>query len=144
MRTNKRASGIIIRDKKVLLIRRFRKERGEYFVFPGGGVESDETVEDALVREMKEELGIEIDTHEKLYEFSYKRIYGPGDKNDHYFLITEYSGEPEWIEGNEGPKENQDNQYFLEWHDLDEASNLNLLPTEMKEKISDIKIILGL
>jgi 8-oxo-dGTP diphosphatase len=54
-----RVSGIIIKEGKILLIRRVKEGR-EYFVFPGGGVEDNESVEEALVRELKEEASIDI------------------------------------------------------------------------------------
>lgn len=138
MRTNNRASAIIIRDDRALLIHRFRSERGEYYVFPGGGVESEETVEEALVREMAEELGIQVEKFEKLYDFVYQLTYSIGEKHDHYFLIREYVGEPKWMDGNEGDKENEENRYQMEWHRIDEIPNLRLLPKEMEEKILEI------
>jgi 8-oxo-dGTP diphosphatase len=45
--------GIVIRDGKVLLCRHFGK-----YNLPGGGVDMDESLEDALLREIKEETGI--------------------------------------------------------------------------------------
>ncbi len=52
---NKRAVAIIIRDGKILLIHRIKNGQ-EYFVFPGGGIIEHENAEDAVVREIKEEL----------------------------------------------------------------------------------------
>lgn len=52
--------GILIKDKKILLI---KKSRGAYrgmFDLPGGGVEFGEKIEDALKREFKEETGITL------------------------------------------------------------------------------------
>jgi ADP-ribose pyrophosphatase YjhB (NUDIX family) len=57
------ASGpVIVEDGKVLLNRE-RKESGEtLWMFPGGQMETDDaTLEDACRREVKEEMGIEID-----------------------------------------------------------------------------------
>jgi 8-oxo-dGTP diphosphatase len=56
-----RAGAIIIVDGRVALIERQRGIRPElYFVFPGGGIESSETAEQALVREVSEELGLDV------------------------------------------------------------------------------------
>jgi len=33
---------------------------GDYYVFPGGGREGDETFEDGAIREIKEEFGIDV------------------------------------------------------------------------------------
>ena len=51
----KRVRGILIKDGMIALIKRTRD--GEtFYVFPGGGVEEGETEEQALKREIKEEL----------------------------------------------------------------------------------------
>ena len=50
--------GVLIKDEKVLLI---KKSRGAYkgmFDLPGGSIEFNEKVEDALKRELMEEAGI--------------------------------------------------------------------------------------
>jgi 8-oxo-dGTP diphosphatase len=52
-----KASGIILRDRKVLVERSVGKE---YFIHPGGKIESGETVKQALVRELKEEFSISV------------------------------------------------------------------------------------
>jgi 8-oxo-dGTP pyrophosphatase MutT (NUDIX family) len=52
--------GVIVRDARLLVIRRAQgiAAPGAY-CFPGGGIEADETEDQALVRELREELGIE-------------------------------------------------------------------------------------
>jgi 8-oxo-dGTP diphosphatase len=48
-------------DKRVLIAKRPEgKPMAGLWEFPGGKVEADETPEDALIREIKEELGIEL------------------------------------------------------------------------------------
>ena len=44
------------------------KPHGEYYVFPGGGQEGDESYEQGTIREIKEEFGIDVEILEKLYE----------------------------------------------------------------------------
>jgi 8-oxo-dGTP diphosphatase len=54
-----RAAGIVIRDDCVALIRREHSERGRlYFLYPGGGIEAGESLEQAVQREVYEELGL--------------------------------------------------------------------------------------
>jgi 8-oxo-dGTP diphosphatase len=59
MRTNVRVCAIIKKDNQILLIHRF-KNGDEYWVFPGGGVESGETWDQALVREVMEETSLPV------------------------------------------------------------------------------------
>lgn len=52
--------GILIEGGKILLIRRGKEPfKGEWGV-PGGRIEDDETAEQCLVREMKEETGLDV------------------------------------------------------------------------------------
>lgn len=53
------AYGVVVRDGRVLLAMQRFPEAGTW-ALPGGGVEFDETVEDAVVREFMEETGYEV------------------------------------------------------------------------------------
>jgi 8-oxo-dGTP diphosphatase len=48
---------IVVRDKQMLIIKR-KKDDGISWAFPGGKVESGETTEAAVIREVKEECNI--------------------------------------------------------------------------------------
>jgi len=50
---------LIIKDNKILLIKRGADPFKGFWGTPGGYVEWDETVEDAVKREVKEELGLD-------------------------------------------------------------------------------------
>lgn len=54
-----RTAVVIIEDSKVALIKRVN-ERGTLYLFPGGGVETGETLQDAAIREAREELGVTV------------------------------------------------------------------------------------
>ncbi len=62
--------GLIEKDGKILLIRRgIEPSRGK-LAFPGGYVDWDETTEEAVVREVLEETGIEVRVNKLLGVFS--------------------------------------------------------------------------
>jgi 8-oxo-dGTP diphosphatase len=54
-------SAAIIRDGKVLVVRRARKPALDLYTLPGGVVEAGEPLSEAVVREVREETALEID-----------------------------------------------------------------------------------
>ncbi len=54
-----RVAAILVEDGKILLIAH-KKGKHTYWLLPGGGVEYGESLDAALKRELKEELGIDI------------------------------------------------------------------------------------
>ena len=53
-------AGIVVKDRKVLAVERGHGQFKGSWEFPGGKVEEGETPEQALARELKEELDIEV------------------------------------------------------------------------------------
>ncbi|HXY80274.1 MAG TPA: NUDIX domain-containing protein [Gaiellaceae bacterium] len=53
-----RVSALLRWEDRILLCRHEKADRGEYWLLPGGGVNSGETLVDALHRELAEEVGI--------------------------------------------------------------------------------------
>jgi 8-oxo-dGTP pyrophosphatase MutT (NUDIX family) len=59
--TRRGVVAVVVRDERFLVIRRAAGVRApRAFCFPGGGIETDESETDALVREFREELGTTI------------------------------------------------------------------------------------
>jgi 8-oxo-dGTP diphosphatase len=61
--------GVVVRDGRVLLVRRGKPPLEGRWSIPGGTVELGETLEQALVREMAEETGLEVEPLEVLTVF---------------------------------------------------------------------------
>jgi 8-oxo-dGTP diphosphatase len=53
-------SAAIFRDGRVLIVRRARPPAHGLYTLPGGGVELGETLEQAVIREVREETGLAI------------------------------------------------------------------------------------
>lgn len=89
--------GIIIRNNQVLLGFKKKGEIGSQTVNgPGGKVEEGESLEECLVRETKEELGIELDK-EKLEKTAVITFFAKGvvDFEVHIFRTSIFSGTPQ-------------------------------------------------
>ena len=91
MGQTKVVAAIIKKNNLFLIVQRNRnKHLGLKWEFPGGKVLSNESFVEALVREIKEELCVSINVHEKIAVEEYK-----DDKIDivlHYFHCTLQNG----------------------------------------------------
>lgn len=77
MKTVKVVAAIIIENRKVFATQRGYGEFKDGWEFPGGKIENDETPEEAIVREIKEELDTEIKAVELLdtVEYDYPKFH---------------------------------------------------------------------
>ena len=79
MQTIEVSAGLVFRDGKLLITQRHADAHlGGLWEFPGGKRERDESFESCLVRELKEELGIEVAVRELVetieHDYSEKRV----------------------------------------------------------------------
>jgi 8-oxo-dGTP pyrophosphatase MutT (NUDIX family) len=122
-----RVAVLIIRQDKLLLFYRYRDGR-TYYALPGGHVETGETLEETAIREIKEELNLDIDLDRKLWEIT------NGGRQEHYFLAAGFTGEIK-LGFPELGKLSPQNVYRPEWIPLAELADIPLLPQEIKANI---------
>ena len=91
MKTVKVVAAIIIHENKIFATQRGYGEFKDGWEFPGGKIEPGETPQEALVREIKEELDIEIEVKDFLetVEYDYPEFHLSMD----CFFCTIKSGE---------------------------------------------------
>jgi len=89
------AVGVLQKDMHFLICQ--RKKNGRYglkWEFPGGKFEADETVEQCLRRELREELSIEILSIERIETLA--AYYEDGGMfNVAYCFVSSFDGEPQ-------------------------------------------------
>ena len=93
------AAGIILRagSRRILLAQRSPDDfLGGLWEFPGGTQEPGESLQTCLMRELREELGIEVDVEEQL--LSIKHAYTHFRITLHAFLCRLQAGEPRCLE----------------------------------------------
>jgi len=128
-----RAAAIIIKNNKVLLVNS-RYSDGEYYLFPGGGVESQETVEEAAVRETLEETGIKIEikklvhVNEYIFESEKNRI------SIAMFFLSEQIGKDSSKIINDNGKIQS-----IEWIDIDKLNTVTIYPKALVDSLIKYK-----
>ncbi|MDW8743404.1 NUDIX domain-containing protein [Streptococcus suis] len=121
-----RATALIIKDGKIFLT---KDAKGRYYTI-GGAVEVNEVAADAVVREVKEELGIDSRVNQLAFvvenQFTHEGI---DFHNIEFHFIVEPIGEmpEEMIEG----KLKQP----CEWIELDNLVNLDIVPAFLAEEL---------
>ncbi len=81
-----RAAALILEGERVALIER-QNDRGVYYLFPGGHIEAGETPADAAAREVREELGLDVEIGPLIAEVTFKGTV------QSYFLARVVGGE---------------------------------------------------
>ena len=121
------ARGVCIRSGKVLLC--LPKDRS-YSYLPGGHIEFGETGREALVREMKEETGLDATAGDLLgvVESSFVQ---KGEKHCEINLIYEMKLREEG-RGKREEVKSQEDWICFDWVPCDRIDSVNLLPPEMK------------
>jgi len=83
------ASVVLKKENKILLIKEVLEDKKEHWIFPGGGVDFGETIEEAARREIKEEINLDV----KIKDFlGFKEIIRP--QFDYHTVIFFFIAEP--------------------------------------------------
>lgn len=93
------AVAVIVDEQQRILIaqRPMHQSHGGCWEFPGGKLEPNESSESALVREVKEEIGLEVHEYQFLGEINHQ--YSDKTVRLIVFLVTQFSGKPLCLEG---------------------------------------------
>ena len=133
-----RTAGVLIKDNKVLL-----QQAGDDpgYAMPGGHVAFGELGEEALIREFKEETGIDIKVVRLLW---IGEIFFPwADKDCHqiclYYLVEPAGDTDEPVRGDTIDKvESYEAHIRFSWVGIDEIDDIEIYPTQAKGYIKNI------
>ena len=124
------AVGVVLNGHNEVLIalRAKQAHQGGLWEFPGGKVEVDETIQQALVRELKEELDIIAECFEPLVVIEHD--YGDKTVRLDVWLVTQFDGDPVGCEGQQ-----------VKWSTIDELTRYEFPAANKKiiEKIFSLR-----
>tara|TARA_B100000073_G_scaffold2917_1_gene2394 strand:- start:496 stop:912 length:417 start_codon:yes stop_codon:yes gene_type:complete len=113
------SSGLIIQNNKVLIGLRSESDNGGgLWEFPGGKIEIDESSEDAVIRELNEELDIVVHKPKKIMQYLHRfknLIYDIS-----FFEVVSFKGSIKKIVHDE-----------LKWVDLASINNYNFISGDL-------------
>ena len=121
------AKALIIRDGKMAAIK-IRDAGEEWYIMPGGGMESEETLPEAVCREAEEELGLKVECGELL--FVIEGVHGEAFHRVDLVFACEIIGEDENTE-----RHSDTNQVGIDWLDIASLNRLPLYPSKLRRQI---------
>ncbi|RST61187.1 NUDIX domain-containing protein [Siminovitchia terrae] len=131
------AKAIIISGDKVLLTKNQDNE-GYFYLFPGGGQEHGETIDNALLRECIEEVGKEVEIGELLYIREYigkNHEHSSFDFNVHqveYYFVCNLVNE---MNNYKTPTHPDSHQVGMEWMHINDLFKYRIYPKELRKYI---------
>ncbi len=131
-----RAAGLLIKDGAMLLLK-VKDFSGEYWIPPGGGMETcDQSSKARVVREFKEEAGIEVEVGELICIREFLETHTNRYHAEFFYLIDSYLGVPHT--GNLRGLNDERYIQSVEWVPIPELADLRIYPKELKNKVLDL------
>lgn len=121
------AKGLVIVGGKMAAIK-LRDANEEWYIMPGGGLESGELIPQAVEREIAEELGLRVNCGELL--FVVEGMHGESFHRVDMVFACEYVGE---IDGAQLHRDT--NQTGSDWLDIADLNRQPLYPSKLRRQI---------
>ena len=134
-RFNYRVCAMILHDGKILAM---HDERSPYYYLPGGRVQLHETAEMAVLREVREELGIEAKILRPLWlnqGFFTEDVTGERFHELCIYFLMDISGTPLLEKGSSFVMQEGKHIHRFEWLEFDRLKGEYFYPLFLKEKI---------
>ena len=121
------AKALIIKEGKMAAIK-IRDAGEEWYIMPGGGQDAEETLKEAVCREVSEELGIAVECKDLL--FVVEGVHGEASHRVDLIFSCEYIGNmPDAV------LHGDTNQVGIEWLDISTLNLQPLYPSKLRRQI---------
>lgn len=125
-------AAVIVKDGTILATQRGYGEFKGKWEFPGGKVENGENLEQAIIREIKEETNADINVIEYINTVEYD--YDTFHLTMHTYLCELLNNNPEFVYHDDNTLEHEN----MVWLDLNDIDHLDWLPADILV-INDLK-----
>ena len=127
----KTVRAVIIEDNKLLVFFRRKLVNNKmitYYALPGGHLEENEILEETVIRELKEEMNVDIKILDYLGMIKVDGVL------EYYYNAKIVGGNIEFG-GEELERCNENNYYEIRWLKLDELDNSGIRALELVKKV---------
>lgn len=121
-----RSRALIVYEGKLLVVK--HSEELNYYALPGGKMDEGENGEQCMIREIKEELGVEVVNPELKYV--YRWVNREGVENLEF--IFKISNGEDFMDLSNNERSHSFEIFELRW--MGKGENVNLLPKDIKEE----------
>lgn len=118
---------VIVENNRMLMVR----TNNDKWYFPGGGANVGESLQEALKREAREELGVEVEVGELLYADDMIYFHEPAGKAAHLIRLF-YECRPLTREFHFQNAEERDDFLAIDWVALDNLNPREFLPSTLR------------
>jgi ADP-ribose pyrophosphatase YjhB (NUDIX family) len=135
---NYRVCAVITNNNKILAM---KDGRAPYFYLPGGRVMMGETAENAIIRELKEELGITAEIIRPLYlnqAFFKEDVNGLNYHEICLYFLMDISHSDLLLKEEKFSIHEGENQIIFQWLDFERLKDEYFYPQFLKETIFDL------
>lgn len=128
-----RVAAVLIRDNRILVQ---RDRDGCEYALPGGHIKIGETLEDGLIREMMEEMGVQIACRRQLWsEECFWEWKGRQAHNLAFYYLIEPCEDLTIPEDGEFVSQKDNCNVVIGWMPVEEIQNATIYPAFIKEEI---------
>lgn len=128
-----RTVAVLVKDNKILVQ---RDKGGKEYALPGGHVKIGETLEDGLIRETMEEMGVQIKCNRLLWsEECFWEWNGKQAHNIAFYYLVELCDGFEISDNREFVSQKDNCVVVIGWMPIDKLKSITIYPEFLKEEI---------
>ena len=128
-----RMVAVLIKDDKILVQ---RDRNGSEYALPGGHIKIGETLENGLIREIMEEMGVQIEcrrllwSEECFWEWNGKQVH-----NISFYYLIKLCDDFEIPDNGEFVSQKDNCNVVIGWMPIDQLQNITIYPEFLKKEI---------